>query len=147
MSKLSSTERFKRQRRKMFEKHPFCYWCGCQLQLIERSGGKCPANAATIDHIYSRLHPNRTTICHNETRRVLACYKCNNNRSREETKLTYLDRQRENSGNRPLEAYPYLERKWRLQKLREKVEAGTQGLVRVMGLPIREMIERKNKSA
>ena len=138
---MSTAKILNKQRKRMFEEHPFCHWCGRPLQLIERNGGVARGDAATIDHVYSRLHPDRVTPCHNEKRRVLACYKCNNERSREETKITYLKRQQEKSGSRPLESFSYLERKWRLKQLQEKVESGIQGLIRVMGLPIREKVK------
>ena len=96
-----------------------------------------PSDAATIDHLYSRLHPRRLTFS-GEQRRVLACAKCNNDRSREETKIVYLKQQQKQSGSRPLESFGYLERKRRLEMLKTRVEHSLEGLVAVMGKPIKE---------
>ena len=47
-------------------------------------GGTFPDNAATLDHVYSRYTPDLRLGEGNPT--VLACWKCNNRRSQEETK-------------------------------------------------------------
>lgn len=46
--------------------------------------GKCPMNAATIDHQNSRYSRKRKNPKKEEAT-VLACYRCNNERARRET--------------------------------------------------------------
>jgi hypothetical protein len=122
----------------MFAANPHCFWCGKLMRLVELPrGGPMPSDAATIDHLYSRLHPRRLMFS-GEPRRVLACSKCNNDRSREETKIIYLKQQQKQSGSLPLESFGYMERKRRLEMLRIKAESSLQGLVAVMGKPVRE---------
>jgi hypothetical protein len=49
-------------------------------------GQTLPHNAATIEHLVSRYTPNRwKKKKKGEQRKVLACYKCNHERSRQET--------------------------------------------------------------
>ncbi len=127
----------RRQRRKWFAEKPFCHWCGKRLRLVELpNGGAMPEDAATIDHLYSRLHPQRHLS--GGRRRVLACSKCKHDRGHEETKIVYLKQQQKQSGNRPLESYGYLERKYRLGILKIKAESNLEGLVAVMGKPVKE---------
>jgi len=49
-----------------------------------REGKKLPDNMATIDHLYSRMDPRRYVQNGNETSHVLACRKCNLERSKED---------------------------------------------------------------
>ncbi len=70
-----------KRRLRMFTSDPHCYWCGVLTQLNIDSR----ANYATVDHLYSKLHPlrgtkykggsDRTALLH-----VLACAKCNQER-------------------------------------------------------------------
>lgn len=78
------------RREKLWNRDPHCFWCGRETRLCENGGvnRKLPDDAATVDHIRSRLSPNRkqpndrpgwhTGIT------VLACYRCNNVRGRHE---------------------------------------------------------------
>ena len=87
MSKLS------KQRKSLWSQDPHCYYCGVitiNLEPFPKHLIPSP-DAATIDHIYSKLHPKRyEPNLTNERRRVLCCYKCNQSRSHEE-----LDRLRD----------------------------------------------------
>lgn len=67
-----------RQRRRMFDKHPFCHWCGVQLLWIAEVGKSHP-RMATIDHLRNKHDPSRRERPKRsgEIRRVLACHKCN----------------------------------------------------------------------
>lgn len=66
------------RRLRMFRRDPHCYWCGIQTVL----GAEGQSNHATVDHLYSRLHPlrptyhvagsDRTAVLH-----VLSCAQCN----------------------------------------------------------------------
>lgn len=69
------------RRLRFFRRDPHCYWCGVRTEL--NAEGK--SNHATVDHLYSKLHPmrpayhkagsDRTAVLH-----VLACAKCNGER-------------------------------------------------------------------
>jgi hypothetical protein len=61
-----------------------CYWCGVECRNHEHKDGVSPPDdAATIDHLVSRFHRKRGEI----VPKVLACYKCNNRRCREELRI------------------------------------------------------------
>lgn len=82
--------KFKKQRTRLWKENPHCFYCKCLTILPEDlpvehgyASGKLknvPDDMATIEHIYSRLNPSRWI----RGKRVLACYKCNNEKSREE---------------------------------------------------------------
>jgi len=60
-----------------------CNYCGIKtiLPQMGKSNDSKP-NLATIDHLFSNLHPYRLTPNHNnEKRHVLSCFKCNQQRS------------------------------------------------------------------
>lgn len=72
-------ERLPRMRIRLFRADPHCFWCGCAVELTAPHG---TPNLATVDHLYSRFHPERKAI-HNQRDRplhVLACHACNNER-------------------------------------------------------------------
>jgi hypothetical protein len=149
MSRLKKQRKLKKQRTKMFAENPHCYWCGKELVLWEGDSGKMPDNGATIDHLYSRLHPLRLKKT-GDLRRVLSCRWCNNERSREETKVLYNDKHRKKSGNKPLSSFGYLERKRRLAILKMRVErSDIGGLIGVMGKPMKtkQILEIKDRYA
>lgn len=68
-----------------------CYWCGigCFLRAdpgyfsTRKAGRTLSGRAATLDHIYSRLHPYRTRAVKGP-RYVMACNTCNGKRSKQE---------------------------------------------------------------
>lgn len=63
----------------MWRRDPRCYWCGRPTVIHEEvCGKKIPANAATIDHLWSRLDPRRKPG--KPGPKVLACFKCNHRR-------------------------------------------------------------------
>lgn len=75
---------------KLFKESDRCYYCNCQMILTNvsniKSGQSLPDNAATIEHLISRLEPSRFVKKKKGTRRkVLACYKCNHSKSVLET--------------------------------------------------------------
>lgn len=71
---------------KLFEDNPHCFHCGKPTILTNITSGKLPPNAATIDHIISRYNPNRwVKKKQGQRRKVLACFKCNQERSMQET--------------------------------------------------------------
>lgn len=78
-------------RRKLLKFHaadPRCHWCECPTiimpQVSKMKKGKPPENAATIDHLRSRYHPGRQEPANGEKRLVLSCWRCNQERNRQE---------------------------------------------------------------
>src|SRR3990167_1644132 len=75
---MSNNKRRRRQRQRLFEQSPFCVYCDVPLILYPLAKHeRAPDNYATLDHVRSRLHPERTAPAYGETRHVLACNKCN----------------------------------------------------------------------
>jgi hypothetical protein len=117
-----------------------------------------PDDAATIDHLYSKLDERRQErdlgiVRRNRRgelkviRKVIACYACNQARGRIECKLTKSEAHAISTGeglpaihtkrdNKQLHQQPYQERKRRLKRLKDRVEQGIEGLISVMGLPL-----------
>lgn len=74
-----SREKVLKIRERLFRSSPYCFWCGCKVEL----GAVGLPHQATVDHLYSRLHPERITR-HRQQKgvlHVLACSACNNERS------------------------------------------------------------------
>lgn len=63
------------QRTKLHEDDPNCFWCGKRTRLYPES--PCDPDTATIDHLYSRRHPERYERGQYGHPVVLACRKCN----------------------------------------------------------------------
>jgi hypothetical protein len=117
-----------------------------------------PDDAATIDHLYSKLDERRQERDlgiirrnrHGELkviRKVIACYACNQARGRIECKLTKSEAHTisTNEGtpashtkrdHKQLYQQPYQERKRRLKRLKDHAEKDIEGLISVMGLPL-----------
>lgn len=81
----TQTKRLKRRRRELFEADPTCHWCGIVTVWRDNPALPPPDDTATLDHLYCRSHPLRR-VPHDGSypRYVLACYKCNNERSADE---------------------------------------------------------------
>lgn len=91
------------RRDRLFRKHPFCHWCGRRL-ICPRSltvNGRLPKgyvpNMATIDHIDSRLSPERGKHP-GKVRTVLSCRKCNELRAAAEVERIGIEEERRRSG-------------------------------------------------
>lgn len=70
----------------LWDENPHCHWCGVLTELTNCPKGQVPNNAATIDHLYSKLDPRRWVRRKpGQIKKVLACYACNQRRSIEET--------------------------------------------------------------
>lgn len=75
------------RRLRMFRRDPNCFWCGVRT-VLDAEG---QPHHATIDHLYSKMHPlrpvkyssghDRTAVLH-----VLACMECNQARGKADTK-------------------------------------------------------------
>ena len=75
--------RIKRKRIALWQRDPNCHWCGQYTILPEHVRGADKRKMATIDHLWTRLDPERTIPCRGERRLVLACAECNNHRGRD----------------------------------------------------------------
>jgi hypothetical protein len=74
------------RRRHFHRQNGKCYWCGCEMVLIEgrpKHAGPQPDNMCTLDHLRDRHHPERTAPNTGEQRYVAACHKCNWERGRQ----------------------------------------------------------------
>lgn len=78
-----ANKRLQRRRNYMFEKDPHCFYCGIRLvhprNCTDRHTPQ-PDNMATIDHLRDRFDPKRGMET-GGVATVLACRKCNNERS------------------------------------------------------------------
>jgi len=82
---MSLDRRQKNRRDKLFEQHPYCFWCGCELvhpkDVVQRHKPTSP-NMATLDHLRHKRSKNRQQLNTNGKRRtVLACHECNMGRA------------------------------------------------------------------
>lgn len=87
--KKTKRENIPRMRIRLFRADPHCFWCGVEVEL------NLPhqhSRLATVDHLYSRFHPERLLKHQSQPNagpnvlHVLACGSCNNKRSRCETR-------------------------------------------------------------
>jgi hypothetical protein len=78
------SQRKRRRRETLWHEDPRCFWCGKVTVLTDAK----QRNAATIDHLYSKLHPDRKGNGLTDT--VLACRKCNIQRADYECKGAYF---------------------------------------------------------
>ena len=70
---------------------PHCYWCKCAVSKYPLSKHqKTPDNYATLDHMFSRYNSMRGKTNNGIRVNVLACYKCNLDRCKAETKAIGL---------------------------------------------------------
>jgi len=75
----------KKVRKRLFRENPHCHWCGVETLLVGNGHIKrANPRMATVDHLYSRYDLRR--YVKGEQKRVLACFRCNNSRSAQETK-------------------------------------------------------------
>ena len=85
--KKLSTRR--KQRLRLWTVDSRCHWCKIETVLPEGTNDKRP-NVATIDHLYSKHHPKRLTPnTTGEIRHVLACWKCNQRRGKEDNQAFF----------------------------------------------------------
>lgn len=99
---MGVSKRLQRRREKLFARNPYCHWCG--VKLVRVTGPKIkyfPPNAATIDHLRSRLDPSRDGNGWGEIRTVLACRECNYKRGADEEKSLPIEVLRARSQRHP----------------------------------------------
>lgn len=75
-----------------------CHWCNCETVLLYGHCVPLPDHAATLDHLDSRLNPERGTRS-GELRKVMACHRCNWERGRDGLLALPLDARRAISGH------------------------------------------------
>ncbi len=89
--KLNRSQVLKKQRYLKWSENPKCHWCGVEtifienVHLIQKTEFylKNRNRLATIDHLYSRYNKEeRLKPGHNK--RLLSCWKCNNDRAKKE---------------------------------------------------------------
>ena len=80
-----------KQRKAMWRRDPHCHWCGVEtiLRPLHIPNDPLPPEirnrVATLDHVRARHHPDRLKPPEpGEVLHVLSCWKCNNERDREE---------------------------------------------------------------
>jgi hypothetical protein len=74
----------------LWKKNDRCYWCGRKTIIFKyKRHKKVPPNAATTDHLISRLNPLRGNV---RGITVLACNKCNHERGVREMRLLHKTR-------------------------------------------------------
>lgn len=95
---LGKSQLLRRQRYRFWEKNPKCFYCGKITRFIEQSGGSQEDDYATIEHLKSRLNPDRGSTKRN---RVLSCYQCNQSRAREEDSKLSIEEKWKRSGRKP----------------------------------------------
>lgn len=102
-------------RERLWKKDPHCRYCGVitvlpSSPLLKRGkDGKLrhyPDNMATIDHLRSRLDPERQNHYPSERRYILACWKCNNERSKKENSKLRIEELWKRSGRMPIAMSP-----------------------------------------
>ncbi len=85
---------------RLFKRDPHCYYCGVEVrEIVVPRGKKIPDDMATVEHLYSKLDYRRHDPNDGkEERTVLACYKCNSEKGKEQDVLMTLEEKRIRSG-------------------------------------------------
>lgn len=78
----------------LFQKDPHCFYCHKEVQWYPEirnfdipRGLLIPDDMATLEHLYDRFDARRYEDYLNDEDKVLACWKCNNDRSTVKEKL------------------------------------------------------------
>lgn len=71
------------RRRVLWNRDPRCFWCGIETRFDAYD----EPDAATVEHIYHRLHPKRGRTDKHLPSVVLACKRCNNERGAPEARV------------------------------------------------------------
>lgn len=71
---------------KLYAENPYCHYCKKKMVITNITKGRLPKNAATIEHLISRINFRRWVKKQpGQKRKVLACHGCNQARSIKET--------------------------------------------------------------
>ncbi len=102
---MGGTKTLRRRRDNLFKQHPYCCWCKCKLlhPKFVKKGDTQPDNMATIDHLRNRLDSDRKEPnTESQSRTVLSCKKCNQDRGDESVKSLTKEQLWSRSGSYPL---------------------------------------------
>lgn len=98
------TNRKRRQLQRFYNESSLCRWCGIETILLSKEekllcakNNMWPSNMATLDHLRSRFDPTRYEPSDGVVRHTLACYTCNQRRSRDEMKIRFKEEHRRRS--------------------------------------------------
>lgn len=84
----------------LYARDPHCHWCHKFTVLYTlRRHEKAPDDMATLDHLYSRLNPERKPNLCGEERTVLACWGCNFERGKDEYAQLSIEEKRKRSNH------------------------------------------------
>ena len=82
------------QKLELLAKDPHCHWCGKEVKDYgDLTGKQYPHDLATLDHLVSRFFRKKGDV----VKKVLACWKCNEERSLKEQ----LERNKQNENYIP----------------------------------------------
>ncbi len=77
-----ATGQRKIRRDNLMRQNPHCYWCGIEVIDYQIAQPKrLPDDQATLDHLQDRLGRDKRPMLNGKPLTVLACYKCNLERS------------------------------------------------------------------
>lgn len=97
----ATSKRLRKQRERLWRTNPHCYYCGNLTELPPHMQHlkNQKDHYATIEHIYSKYNPlRRTPNTTMEQRHVLACYKCNQEKARQDELAVGIEELRRRSG-------------------------------------------------
>jgi 5-methylcytosine-specific restriction endonuclease McrA len=90
---------------RLWEADRRCRWCQRETVLVFRPPGvghrQFPPrdDESTLDHLHSRYSAKRGRVANGEQMIVLACWRCNNDRGRDEERAVPLEELRRRAGN------------------------------------------------
>lgn len=104
-SRISSQERKRRFKRKMFEANPYCPICNVLMVLPAEHMHKQPMNLCTLDHVFSRLEPERQELGPLQQTGIrkwqIMCFKCNLEKEKKESAKLSKEELWQRSGRSP----------------------------------------------
>ncbi|KKN79629.1 hypothetical protein LCGC14_0338330 [marine sediment metagenome] len=107
-----------KRRKRLFEAHPYCHWCGAEVDNSPFVSHQPPSpDAATIDHRYGKLDPRRRSTLDPDAMSVLSCWECNNRRGQEDADKLGIKELRRRSGRWPKKDRPLVGLRYFLRTL------------------------------
>lgn len=100
-----STASMREIKRGLWEADRHCHWCGRLTYWHAGERKNQRANDATLDHLYSKLDPQRHATPGQPHEYVLACYRCNGLRSHKENRALSPEEKRRRSWGHAGELY------------------------------------------
>jgi len=77
---MSRNDTMQRQRARLMEADPHCWYCGIEVTDYGTDGGQQKPDQATLEHLISRRNSWESGRTHSRGPKVLACYECNSTR-------------------------------------------------------------------